>query len=207
MTSYTLTYFDFDGGRGEMIRIAFHKAGIPFEDRRLNFEQYMKVRGDTRFGALPELEMDGTVITQSNAIGRYVAKKAGLYPDDEVQALYCDEALGAVEDASHALGTTFGLEGEALKEAREKLVNGKLTTYVRGVGEIVARGGDYVADERLTIADLKVFGLTRWLCSGALDHVPPDLVEREAPMLIAHMKRVESDPVVTSYYASRATNS
>ena len=31
-----------------------------------------------------------------------------------------------------------------------------------------AAGGEYFADGRLTVADLKVFNLTRWLKSGAL---------------------------------------
>ena len=31
---YKLTYFDIDGGRGEVLRIAFHAAKIEFEDHR-----------------------------------------------------------------------------------------------------------------------------------------------------------------------------
>jgi glutathione S-transferase len=204
MTTYKLTYFDTDGGRGEPIRIAFHKAGITFEDRRISFPEFLEMRSHTRFGVLPELEIDGVAVSQSNGITRYVGKLAGLYPEDGVQALYCDEALGAVEDALHALVPTFGLEGEELRTAREKLVEGRLTTYVRGLGELLARGGDYFADNRLTVADLKVFVLTRWLCSGALDHIPADLVSRVAPQLIDHQNRVENDPVVTAYYTSRA---
>jgi glutathione S-transferase len=203
MTRYRLTYFDIDGGRAEPIRIAFHKAGIAFEDERLSFDDYMKARDNTRFGALPELEIDGNRVSQSNAIGRFVARKAGLYPDDELQALYCDEVVGAVEDTLHAIGTTFGLEGEQLEAARQRLVDGKLTTYLRGIGELLVRGGDFFADNRLTIADLKVLVLTRWLCSGKLDHVPTDLVSRVAPQLTEHLQRVESDPVVAAYYASR----
>jgi len=204
MTTYRLTYFDTDGGRGEPIRIAFHAAGIAFEDNRVTFQDFMAMRGDTRFGALPELEIDGVRFTQSNAIGRYIGRMAKLYPQDDFQALCCDEVLGAVEDAQHAIGTTFGLQGDELRAARERLVDGKLTTYVRGLGELLERGGDYFADNRLTIADLKVYYLVRWLCSGMLDHVPTDLINRVAPGLAAHRDRVAEDPVVTAYYASRS---
>mgnify|MGYP001817454721 CR=1 FL=1 len=204
MTNYKLTYFDMDGGRGEPIRIAFHKAGIEFEDHRISFPEFMEMRGSTRFGVLPELDIDGAVISQSNGISRYVGKLADLYPGDALQALYCDEALGAVEAMLHALVPTFGLEDEELRAAREKLVEGRLTTYLRGLGELLARGGDYFAGNRLTIADLKVFVVTRWLCAGALDHVPADLVQRVAPGLVDHQNRVEIDPIVTAYYAARA---
>jgi glutathione S-transferase len=204
MTNYKLTYFDIDGGRAEPIRIAFHAAGMDFEDDRLSFPEFMQMRSDTRFNSVPVLEIDGAAVTQSSALSRYVGKMAGLYPTDDMQALYCDEALEAIEDVLHYLVPTFGLEGEELKAAREKLVDGWLSTYVRGLGELLARGGNYFADNRLTVADLKVFVLVRWLRSGSLDHVPADLVERLAPGLVAHQERVEGDPVVTAYYASRS---
>lgn len=204
MTTYKLTYFDIEGGRAEPIRIAFHAAGVAFEDNRISFAEFMEMRSGTRFNALPVLEIDGEAVTQSNAIARYIGKMAGLYPGDDQQALYCDEALGAVEDALHAIVPTFGLEGEELRVAREKLVDGRLTTYLRGLGELLTRGGDYFADNRLTIADLKVFVLSRWLRAGALDYIPATLVESVAPGLVAHQQRIESDPIVTAYYASRA---
>ena len=204
MTTNKLTYFDIDGGRAEPIRIAFHAAGIDFEDDRLSFPEFMQMRGDTRFNSVPVLEIDGAAVTQSSALSRYVGKMAGLYPTDDLQALYCDEALEAIEDILHYLVPTFGLEGEELKTAREKLVDGWLSVYVKGLGELLARGGNYFADNRLTVADLKVFVLVRWLRSGSLDHIPADLVERLAPGLVAHQERVESDPVVTAYYASRS---
>ena len=205
MTTYKLTYFDLDGGRAEPIRIAFHAAGIDFEDDRISFPEFQEMRKNTRFHCVPVLEIDGAQVTQSNALSRYVGKMAGLYPDDDLQALYCDEALGVIEDVSHKIVGTFGLEGEALRVAREQLVDSWLSVYLRGLAELLARGGgEYFADSRLTVADLKVLGLTRWLCSGMLDHVPTDLVQDQAPTLIDHQKRVETDPRVVAYYASRS---
>lgn len=205
MTSYRLTYFDIDGGRAEPIRIAFHAAGTEFEDKRLSFPEFMEMRSDTRFNSVPVLEIDGAVVTQSSALSRYVGKLAGLYPTDDLQALYCDEVMEAVEDILHYLVPTFGLQGEELQKAREKLVEGWLSVYVRGLDELLARGGgEYFAANRLTVADLKAFVLVRWLRSGSLDHIPANLVERLAPGLVDHQERVEGDPVVTAYYASRS---
>ena len=168
MTDYKLTYFDFDGGRGEPIRIAFHAAGLGFEDHRISFEEFVKIRTEMRFTCAPTLAIDGAAVTQSNAILRYVGKTAGLYPEDDLQALYCDETMDAVEDMLHHVGRTFGLKGDALKAAREELVGGWLRVFVTGLGQLLERGGDYFADGRLTIADLKVFVQVRSLLAGTL---------------------------------------
>lgn len=205
MASYKLIYFDFDGGRGEPIRIAMHAAGIDYTDERLSFQDFTAMRTSTPFNSVPVLEIDGAAITQSNALCRYVGKLAKLYPQDDMQALYCDEAMGAVEDVSHYIVPTFGLEGDELRQAREKLVDGWLSVYIKGLSGLLQRGGgNYFAENRLTVADLKVFVVTRWLRSGGLDHVPKELVQRLAPNMVEHQQRIEADPVVAAYYASRA---
>lgn len=205
MPTYKLTYFDFDGGRGEPVRIAFHIAGIDFEDKRITYSEFGELRKDWRFNAVPVLEIDGAAVTQSNAMCRFVGKMAELYPADSLQALYCDEVMGAVEDLSNRIVQTFGLEGDELKLAREKLADGWLAVFLRGLDELLVRGGgEYFADDQLTIADLKVFVQTRWLTSGSLDHIPTDLVQRLAPALVDHQVRVQEDPRVAAYYASRS---
>ncbi len=204
MPTYKLTYFDFDGGRAEPIRIALHAAGEEFEDHRISFEEFGVQRRGIRFHAVPVLEIDGAQVTQSNAIGRYVGKLAGLYPVDHLQALYCDEVTGALEDLSHYIVQTFGLKGDDLKAAREQLVEVRLTTFLKGLDELLTRGGGkYFSDNRLTMADLKMLVQIRPLRAGQLDHVPADLVEQLAPNLIEHEKRVSADPRVVAYYASR----
>jgi len=204
MTNYKLTYFDFDGGRGEPIRIAMHAAGVKFEDHRVSFPEFGEMRQGLRFNSVPVLEIDGAAVTQSNALSRYFGKMAGLYPKGDLQALYCDEVLGVLEDVNNHLGRTIGLEGEALKLAREELVDGWLTVFLVGLDELLTRGGgEYFANNELTIADLKLFVMTRSFLSGNLDHIPTNLMQKIAPGLVEHHARIEAHPVVIAYYASR----
>lgn len=206
MSLYRLTYFDIQGGRAEPIRIALHAAGIDFEDNRISFDDFSQMRSGTRFNSVPVLEIDGAQITQSNALSRYIGKMAGLYPTDDLQALYCDEVLGALEDLTHYIVRTMGLQGEELRLAREQLVDGWMTTFLRGLDQLLIRGGGkYFANNQLTIADLRAFVQTRSLCSGILDHVPTDLVSRVAPGLFEHKERINADPVVRAYYATRSS--
>jgi len=105
MTKLKLTYFDFDGGRGEPARLALHIGGIPFEDERVNPKDWPQFRDRTPFQALPTLEVDGKVVAQSNTINRYVGKLAGLYPQDDWQAVLCDEAMDAARTSGPGLPT------------------------------------------------------------------------------------------------------
>ncbi len=203
MSQLKLTYFDFHGGRGEPARLALHIGNIAFEDYRFGAADFAEVRKSTPLGQVPTLHVDGVQVTQSDAITRYVGKLAGLYPADPFQALLCDEVMDVVEDANVKMGPTFGMTGDALKEARTALVNGALPMYLGWLqSQLQAHGGAYFADNRLTIADLKVFVYVRGLNSGRLDHVPTDLVEKVAPQLNAHMQRIAQTPALAQYYTS-----
>ena len=205
MSQLKLTYFDMHGGRAEPARLALHIGGIAFDDHRFVFADFAEVRKSTPLGQVPVLHVDGVQVTQSDAITRYVGKLAGLYPADPFQALLCDEVMDGVEDANVKMGTTFGMTGDALKEARTALVNGPLPLYLGWLqSQLQAHGGAYFADNRLTIADLKVFVYVRSLNSGRLDHVPSDLVEKTAPQLTAHLQRIAQTPAVAQYYAKFA---
>jgi glutathione S-transferase len=199
-----LTYFDFDGGRGESARLALHTGGIAFEDRRIPGQEWPKLRDQTPFRAMPVLEVDGKVITQSNTINRYVGKLAGLYPKDDWQAALCDEAMDAAEDIGTKIGATIALGPDEKKKAREELAAGHIPRFLEQLqARLKAAGGEYFADKRLTVADLKVFLWVRWLKSGALDHIPADLPDRLAPLLVQHFERVRKHPKIAAYYAAR----
>ena len=204
MPKLKLTYFDFDGGRGEPARLAMHIGGIAFEDHRIAGPEWPKHRDTMPFRAMPVLEVDGKVVTQSNTINRYVGKLAGLYPKDDWQATVCDEIMDATEDVSSRIGATILMPDEQKRKARELLVADALPRHLEVLqARLQAAGGEYFADKRLTVADLKVFTLIRWLRSGALDNLPNDLVERSAPLLVKHQERVAGHPKIAEYYGRR----
>lgn len=202
MPQLKLTYFDIHGGRAEPARLALAIGGIAFDDYRFSFPEFAEVRKTTPFNQVPTLHVDGVQVTQCDAILRYVGKLAGLYPTDPMQALLCDEVMYVVEEAGVKLGPSFRMTGEAQKEARLALVNGSMPVYLAWLqNQLIAHGGEYFADKRLTVADLKVFVDVRGLNSGRLDHVPTDLVEKVAPLLNVHMQRIARLPAVLQYYA------
>ena len=204
MPKLILTYFDIDGSRGEAARLAMHLAGIPFEDRRIAGKDWPALRDTMPFQALPVLEVDGKVIAQSNTINRYLGKLAGLYPKDDWQAALVDEVMDAVEDITTLIANTIDLEGEVKKKAREALAAGPVPRFLQQIeARLKAGGGEWFVGKRLTVADLKCFLWIRWLKSGALDHIPADIVDRHAPLLASHLERVRNQPKIAAYYAAR----
>jgi prostaglandin-H2 D-isomerase / glutathione transferase len=204
MGKLKLTYFDIDGARGEAARLAMVIGKVPFDDDRVKFADWPARKPGTPFGALPVLEVEGREVAQSNGINRYVGKLAGLYPSDAWQAVLCDEAMDAVEEISTRVWSTMFLPAAEKKAQRERLAAGPLRESLDQLQRrLVAHGGQYFADGRLTVADLKVFVWIRHLRSGQLDHVPVDLPARVAPRLVEHYERVKAHPAVKAYYADR----
>lgn len=202
MDKLKLIYFDFPGGRAEPARLALHLGGIAFEDYRFAPAEFAQIRKTTPLLQVPVLQLNDVQITQSDAITRYAGKLAGLYPDDAFQALLCDEVMSALEDLNVKVGATFGMSGDELKNARSALVSDALPRYLRWLEtQLESHGGEFFADNRLTVADLKSFVVTRWLGSGKLDHIPVDLVDTAAPKIKAHMLRIGSTPAIAQYYA------
>jgi glutathione S-transferase len=202
MPKLKLSYFDFHGGRGEPARLALAIGGIPFEDDRIGGADWPRRKGATPFGSLPVLEVDGQLLTQSNAVNRYVGRLANLYPSDPWQAALCDETMDAVEDIGTKIGLTlFIADEEEKKKQRKALADGPIAFFLERLQRtLVERGGEYFADGRLTVADLKVFVWIRHLRSGNLDHVPTDLSDRVAPKLVEHFQRIERHPRIQEYY-------
>ena len=187
-----LSYFDSPGGRGEPARLALNLAGIAFEDHRIPVAEWPVMKADFPYQQVPVMEVDGKVLNQSNAINRLVGKMADLYPQDNWQAAVCDDVMDSADDAMQLLVNTFFIPEDEKQRVRSELVAGPLPMFLSGLNaRLLASGGEFFCDGRLTMADLKILMLTRSLTSGNLDYVPTSIVGDHAADLLAHRERVE----------------
>ena len=132
-----------------------------------------------------------------------MGKLGDLCPSDPWQAALFDEFMETVEDITNKIGATLFLPDEQKKARRRELAEGPIPFYLTRLQQrLEAHGGRYFAADRLTVADLKVFVWIRHLKSGALDHMPADLPDRIAPMLVEHYERVKNDPRIKAYYTA-----
>jgi len=181
-----LRYFPFPGRAGA-IRDTLTIGEVAFDDLHTTFEQYGELNATNAlpFGALPVLDVEtetGKVsAAQSNAILRYVGRLSGLYPvNDDLQALKVDEALGMGEDIYALLAPSLHEQGTERKMVMRKTLAEETLPEWAGYFErlLVANGSTgFVVGDSLTVADLKLYWLCKFLVSGDLDGVPTNLLD------------------------------
>ncbi|GMT07395.1 hypothetical protein PENTCL1PPCAC_29569 [Pristionchus entomophagus] len=100
MVKYRLIYFNLRA-RGEVARQLFALAGEPFEDVRVEFDDWfsiVKPLGDMPFDALPVLEVDGEKIAQSITIARFLARTFGFAGKSNYEQAVVDSVADQYSD-------------------------------------------------------------------------------------------------------------
>jgi glutathione S-transferase len=122
-----------------------------------------KVKAD--FGDFPVLERDGKFYSKGPAIIRYLGRSFGLYPEDAAQAYQVDSTLEHVRDLIYKLVPIALETDEAVK--KEKGVDA-LTNFIPAwlaaeSKRLEANGGNHIAGDKITVADIQLYGVIRVL--------------------------------------------
>lgn len=197
-----LSYFDFDGGRGEECRLALHVAGIPFIDDRIDRKDWPDIKPDTPYGELPVIEFAGEgTLAQSNAILGLIGQRYGLLPANDFAAAQHCAILNAVEDLTTRIVLTIKIEDtEEKRKAREQLAGGYMKNWALSMEKQIQ--GPLVAGDQISVADIKLFVLLNWVRQGILDYIPANYFDRYAK-LSALLAAVASHPKVVSWYSKK----
>lgn len=77
MPEYKLYYFK-ARGRAEFMRYILKQAGQDFTEDEITMENWPEKKPKMPMGQVPVLEVDGKMLAQSIAIGRYLANEHGI---------------------------------------------------------------------------------------------------------------------------------
>jgi glutathione S-transferase len=117
---FKLHYFNLRG-RGEVIRLIFALKNVKYEDYRVRSVDWPQYKKLMPAGKLPVLEIkDGsttTFISQSKAIGRFLANKYELTGAAELDRAKVDEIVDQISDEQDAL-SRFNMEKDENLKAK-----------------------------------------------------------------------------------------
>ena len=185
----TLYYFKIPFWRAEVTRLSLYIGDIPFEDYRIEGNDYDKFKKTGElpnkkiapFKQLPVLDVDGKIFAQTGAIARFCGKLSGLYPkNDDYKAALIDQIIEGAQDINY-LVTLSGRDKdlERKKIARDILATRHLPKWFRFLEDLLKQNTEsiYFVGDDLTIADLAIWRLLGWLKSGMLDGVPTTILD------------------------------
>lgn len=219
----TLTYFNIEAA-AEKVRLALVMTGTPFEDKRINFDEWGALKPTTPYGQLPLMTVtnaDGSTKTfaQSVAMMRWVARKFDatntLYPADPDIMLEIEEIIGLSDDMAKAwqpalymgMGrhTSYGHpaewseKAECVKKLREDFVQESLPKFMEFFTRKLQATGAFFCGDKPTIADLQILAQLRYFTKGVADHVPADCLS-PFPVIMDWMKKMYQIPQIKAWY-------
>jgi glutathione S-transferase len=205
MPNYKLTYFN-GRGRAEIIRLVLTAAGIPFEDVRVPFEDWPKLKQTMPFAQMPVFEIDGKVqLCQSLAVARYLARLYNLAGKTELEQAQADMIIDCVEDMLRPIPMFFRIEQDPVKKAelKKKYIEEQMPdflTKLEALANKLSPGKDhYLVGDSVTWADLYLVRAEGALKLQAGVENPFD--KEKYPKLTDILERVHRLPKISAYTA------
>ncbi|GMS84031.1 hypothetical protein PENTCL1PPCAC_6206, partial [Pristionchus entomophagus] len=202
---YKLIYF-FIRGRGEPIRMLFSLAGVQFEDKRVQLEEWPKMKSHTPFGSLPVLEFDNQQLGQSQATIRYLATRFGLSGRTPIEEAQVDAFADCIIDFTNAIdefhlvacGLVPGSKGELYERefcpAKEKLM-GLMQKQLK------KNGTGWIVGNSITSVDVQLACVVQSMIDESGKGEGEIL--RGFQEIGEHQKKVYSHPRIAPYIESR----
>ena len=185
----TLYYFKIPFWRAEVTRLSLYIGNIPFEDYRIEGDDYDKFKKTGElpnkkiapFKQLPVLDVDGKIFAQTGAIARFCGKLSGLYPkNDDYKAALIDQIIEGAQDINYLVTlSSRDKDPEKKKVARDILATRHLPKWFQFLEDLLKQNTKsvYFVENELTIADLAIWRLLGWLKSGMLDGIPINILD------------------------------
>lgn len=197
MSQVTLHYFD-GRARAELARLILVAGGIKFNDHRISFDEWPKLKPSTPTGQLPYLQVDDTQIPQSIALSRYVAKLANLAGRDDIEQAKTD----AIVDTCNEMMMSYYpgvFRAENYETAYKIFLEKEAAVCLAQLEKLIALYGkdDYSVGNTLTWADLLIYEICSQLIKDNKTYLS------KYPLILKVCAKVNSNQRVNDYVKSR----
>ena len=101
-----------------------------------------------------------------------------MYPEDIIEAGKVDQIIDTVTDINELLNPSMK-ENDPIKKRvmRAELTNKNLPNYFGFLEDILsANNSIWFVGDKMSVADIAVWGMLGWITSGVLDDIPPSVV-------------------------------
>jgi glutathione S-transferase len=209
-TSYKLIYFNLKG-RAEVIRLLFALGGQEFEEEQIpmsaTFAEWLERKPKMLLQVAPQLEItengNTTILAQSAAIERFLARKFNLYGSNEIEAARIDMIVEQATDILLAFGKVYQAifmgedrKAELVKVEDETALNMlKLIQNLYDHNQKLNENSGFLVGKSLTYADIKLVHAYDWFRSKKAN------VLNSLPQLKEHYEKIRSLPQLVDQYA------
>ncbi|XP_021360789.1 hematopoietic prostaglandin D synthase-like, partial [Mizuhopecten yessoensis] len=142
-------------------------------------------------GQIPILEVDGTIIAQSGAMARHVAREHDLYGKGNMEMTMVDVVLETLNDFSKERMKSLFEKDEEEKQKLTKVFDGETVPRFLAVFEKMLGENDWMVGSKLSLADLAVFNAFEAIAKTVMEESGNDIYAGY-PKLKVHADRVKS---------------
>ncbi|KAI6184852.1 GST protein [Aphelenchoides bicaudatus] len=193
-------------GLGEIARLILEYSNTPYENLRLEKEEWESMKPNVLFHQLPILEVDGKQLHQSCAIGRYLAKQFNLAGRDDFEAAQVDGVADFQKEVWTALtpylSVAFGYSEGDLKALEASCLVPTLPNYMPLYEQILKESGSgFFVASGVTWVD---FYVSEFFLN--LQNYAPNVIG-EYKFVAEYLERVHNLPQIKEYIKNRPKTS
>ncbi|CAH8563131.1 unnamed protein product [Schistosoma turkestanicum] len=192
-------------GRAESIRMTLVAAGVDFEDERISFQDWPKLKPTIPGGKLPVVKITDNAghvkcMQESLAIARYMAKKHHMMGETDDEYYSVEKLIGQAEDLEGEYHKTLMKPQEEKEKIIKEILSGKVPVLLNLICESLKESkGKLAVGDKVTLADLVLI--------AAIDHLTDldkEFLTGKYPEIHKHREHLlASSPKLAKYLSNR----
>lgn len=203
-----LSYFALNG-LGMIPRMLLFHGKVPFENNSITFDKWPEIKPTMELKFLPQLEVNGTIFSQSQAICVYLARKVGsLLGKSDEEEYQIIAMLNSSPDINPSLYKLI-MPSEEDKKPENAKVNleaaiDKITLFLSVYEKRYERNGEgkFYLGDKLSLADFWLVSVVGNFILKALGESLGEAARKAAPKLTALVDKLNEEEPFKSFFSS-----